>query len=132
MYLVRKGELRVYLEQNGKEVTLVTIGDGGMIGEMALFDQQPRSASVKATKDTEVATLISLIDFEKLMKQIPKWFVGLMIALSGRLRQTNERLQKLEAGISSTGRPFLPTIRLMSSLDLLGISLEQGKVRKRY
>ena len=118
MYLVRKGELRVYLEQNGKEVTLVTIGDGGMIGEMALFDQQPRSASVKATKDTEV-TLISLIDFEKLMKQIPKWFVGLMVALSGRLRQTNERLQKLEAGISSTGRPFLPTIRLMSSLDLL-------------
>ena len=128
MYLVRKGEVRVYLEQNGKEVTLVTIGDGGMIGEMALFDHQPRSASVKATKDTEV-TLISLVDFEKLMKQIPKWFVGLMVALSGRLRQTNERLQKLEAGANSKGRPFLTAIRLISSLDLLWHKLgsKEGK-----
>ncbi len=96
MYLIRRGELQVYLEQNGKEVSLATIGEGGMIGEMALFDKQPRSASVKATKETEV-TLISLDDFGKLMKQIPKWFVGLMTALSGRLRTTNTRLQQLEA-----------------------------------
>ena len=70
MYIIRKGELRVYLEQDGKEVVLATIGDGGMIGEMALFDRQPRSASVKATKETEV-THITVGDFEKLMKQIP-------------------------------------------------------------
>lgn len=119
MYLVRKGELRVFLDQNGKEVTLVTVADGGMIGEMALFDHQPRSASVKAVRDTEV-TLISTIDFDKLMKQIPKWFVGLMSALSGRLRQTNERLQKLEAGGgASNTRPYHTAIRLISILELL-------------
>ena len=96
MYLIRRGELKVFLEQEGNEVALATIGEGGMIGEMAMFDQLPRSASVKATKDSEVS-FISMDDFNKLMKQIPKWFVTLMSSLSNRLRQTNERLKKLES-----------------------------------
>ncbi len=128
MYIIRKGELRVYLEQDGKEVVLATIGDGGMIGEMALFDRQPRSASVKATKETEV-THITVGDFEKLMKQIPKWFVGLMSALSGRLRSTNERLQKVEAGISSKNKPFSTAVRLLNMIDLLWVKYgeKEGK-----
>jgi CRP/FNR family cyclic AMP-dependent transcriptional regulator len=118
MYLIRRGELRIYLEQNGKEVTLVTIGSGGMVGEMALFDGQPRSASVKAVKEAEV-THITADDFGKLMKQIPKWFVSLMTSLSGRLRQTNERLQKLEGGGGKTGAPFQDVLRQLNVMILL-------------
>ncbi len=123
MYLIRRGELQVYLEQNGKEVKLATIGEGGMIGEMALFDKQPRSASVKATKETEV-TLISLDDFGKLMKQIPKWFVGLMTALSGRLRTTNTRLQQLESAQGPQQRtpatkPYQNLLRQLHLLSLI-------------
>ncbi len=126
MYLIRRGELRIYLEQDGKEVQLATIGEGGMCGEMALFDNQPRSASVKATKETEV-TLISLDDFGKLMKQIPKWFVGLMSALSSRLRTTNDRLKKLESGgapasspgAAAKGKPFAAVIRQIHMLLLI-------------
>jgi CRP-like cAMP-binding protein len=116
MYLIRKGEIRVYLEQDGKEVALATIGAGGMVGEMALFDHQPRSASVKASKPAEV-TLISTDDFGKLMKQIPKWFVGLMSALSTRLRQTNERLKKVEAGVKP--KPYQSVLRSLNVLMLL-------------
>jgi CRP-like cAMP-binding protein len=116
MYLIRKGELRVYLDQGNKEVALATVNDGGMIGEMALFDKKPRSASVKAVSDCEI-TLISNEDFAKLMKQIPKWFVSLMGTLSGRLRATNERLQKMEGGIK--GKPFQTTLRMLHVLSLL-------------
>lgn len=116
MYVIRRGELRVYLEQDGKEVALATIGAGGMIGEMTLFDNQPRSASVKAAKETEV-THISVDDFAKLMKQIPKWFVGIMSALSGRLRQTNERLKTVEAGAKA--KPYQNVVRLLNILVLL-------------
>lgn len=118
MYIIRKGELRVFLEQSGKEVTLSTVEAGSIIGEMALFDQKPRSASVKATKDTEV-TLITNDEFQKLMKQIPKWFVSLMVALSTRLRTTNERLQKLEAGGGApSGKSFQNTLRLLHVFNL--------------
>lgn len=128
MYLVRKGELVVFLEQNGKEVVLAKIGEGGMIGEMALFDRQPRSASVKAGIDTEV-TLISLDDFGKLMKQIPKWFVGLMTALSGRLRTTNDRLKQMESSggsasspstsVATRTRPFQNLLRMLYVMELM-------------
>jgi CRP-like cAMP-binding protein len=131
MYLVRKGELIVYLEQGGKEVTLAKIPEGAMVGEMALFDRMPRSASVKASIDTEI-THITLDDFGKLMKQIPKWFVGLMSALSGRLRTTNERLKSLESSgagspvpntaptaAGGADKPFQGVIRLIHILELL-------------
>lgn len=118
MYLIRRGELRVFLEQAGKEVSLATVGAGGMIGEMALFDGAPRSASVKAVKEAEV-TLISQDEFQKLMKQIPKWFVGLMSSLSTRLRQTNERLQKLETGVSAKAIPFQNVIRILNVMMLI-------------
>jgi hypothetical protein len=135
MYLIRKGELRVFLEQNGKEVMLASIGAGGMIGEMALFDNSPRSASVKAATECEI-TQISTEDFAKLMKQIPKWFVSLMAALSGRLRQTNERLQKLEAGGGAAaaaggakGKPYQVLLRQLNLLVLLWAkdAVKEGK-----
>jgi hypothetical protein len=116
MYLIRSGELKVYLDQGNKEVTLATVNSGGMLGEMALFDKKPRSASVKAVTECEI-TLISNDDFAKLMKQIPKWFVSLMGTLSGRLRVTNERLQKIEGGVK--GKPFQTTLRMLHVLSLI-------------
>ena len=117
MYVIRKGELQVFLEQDGKQVVLATIPEGSIVGEMAFFDSKPRSASIKANKETEV-TLISNADFSKLLKQIPKWFVSLMEALSGRLRTTNERLQKLEGIKSAQSSPLFTSLKLMNILVL--------------
>lgn len=132
MYVVRKGELVVYLQQGEKEIILAKIPEGGIVGEMALFEQMPRSASVKASIDSEI-THISQDDFIKLMKQIPKWFVGLMSALSGRLRNTNDRLKKLEnpddpshllspvnsSASASGSKRFGSVIRLIHILELI-------------
>ena len=117
LYLIRKDELLVYLEQNGKKVILTHLGPGAMVGEMAIFDRKPRSAFVRATKDAEV-TLISSDDFTKLMKQIPGWFGTLMSSLSERLRSTNERLQRMEAG-TANGNPYQSALRVMHLLNLL-------------
>jgi CRP-like cAMP-binding protein len=102
MYIVRKGTLRVFFPKGGEEVTVATLKDGAIVGEMAFFDDKPRSASVKAQDDTEV-TIISKADFEKLLTQVPKWIVTMMQSLVGRLRQANERLQTLEAAGSQPG-----------------------------
>ena len=127
MYIVRKGQLQVILDQGGKQMILATISEGGIVGEMALFDKQKRSASVKAAQASEV-TQITATDFDALTKQIPKWFVALMGALSHRLRQTNERLQKAETG---GGVPMQSALRLIAVMDLIwakhGEKDEKGK-----
>lgn len=117
MYLVRKGQLVVYLEDHGREVQLAKIHSGELIGEMALFDRKPRSAAVKAVKATEV-THITNEDFAKLLKQIPKWFVSLMGTLSTRLRVTNERLQALETG-RKKGDVFKNVRKILQVLNLI-------------
>jgi CRP-like cAMP-binding protein len=107
MYLVRKGALKVFISNEDGEVSLATLDPGAIVGEMAFFDNKPRSASVKALQITEV-TQISRSDFDKLLTQIPKWMVTMMQSMSGRLRSTNERLQKLEeANLAAIGGAIL-------------------------
>lgn len=101
MYIVRKGSLRVFFPKGNEEVTVAMLKDGAVVGEMAFFDDKPRSASVKAAEDTDV-TVISKADFDKLLTQVPKWMVTMMQSLVGRLRDTNTRLQALEASQAKT------------------------------
>ena len=75
MFIIRKGEEAVFLEQEEKHVVLAKVGAGGMIGEMALFDKQPRSASVKATTPCEVSVITNQ-DFMKLMGSNPEMVCG--------------------------------------------------------
>ena len=91
MFLIRRGQLEVYLEKDGAEISLAKMGAGAMLGEMALFDNNTRSASARAVEDTEV-THITTKEFDTIMKQIPKWFVKLMANLSSRLREMNAKI----------------------------------------
>jgi len=126
MFVVRKGELEVYITQGHREVELASVSAGGMIGEMALFDQKPRSASVRARLETEVSH-ITVEDFIQLKKQIPTWFVGLMSTLSGRLRSTNDKLQKIE--IRQLKR-YKGTLRILNAFAVLWQihGVKEGKV----
>ena len=74
MYLIRKGKLTVYLEQDKKDLVLAHLEPGSIVGEMAFFDDKPRSASVKTAEVTDV-TEIGKGDFDKLLTQVPKWMV---------------------------------------------------------
>ena len=128
MYVVRKGEILVYLEKGGNEIPLATVGSGAMIGEMALFDKKPRSASARSLEKCEV-TVISNADFAKIMKQIPKWFVSLMSALSSRLRETNSRLEDLEAEYKSNVSPLEELTKALNIIHLLWFKIgsKEGK-----
>lgn len=95
-----------------------------MIGEMALFDSQPRSASVKASQRSDV-THITQADFNKLMKQIPKWFTALMGTLSNRLRTTNHKVQELTEKIEAIHMSNSPEVlALKRSLAILKVTNE--------
>ena len=54
MFLVRKGDIKIFIHDNqANEIVLAKVTSGAMIGEMALFDNLPRSASASAA-DVEV------------------------------------------------------------------------------
>lgn len=117
MYIVRKGSIQVFLERGGKTTSLATVKAGSMLGEMALFDNKPRSASAVSLEDTEV-TLINNGEFAKILKQIPKWFVSLMTTLSTRLRETNSRLQALQDSQPKGTGGLAGLVELMQMLSL--------------
>lgn len=118
MYIIRKGEVSVYLNRKGSKVELAQLQAGAMIGEMALFENKPRSASAKAICACEI-TKISKGDFVRLTKQIPKWFVTLMVALSSRLRETNQRLQDAEGNSPTSCQTLASSYRIVMLIKLL-------------
>ena len=96
MYLVLDGELRVRLMIGGKETILATLGPGECFGEIALFDQGPRSADVVANKDS-ILLKISSEAFDKLRREAPELSAPILFAISktlaARIRADNKRIK---------------------------------------
>ena len=93
-YIVRGGRARAIREHaDGRQITLATFGPGDIFGELAMFDDELRSATVEATE--ELATLALLGgDMRRLMREHPEIAVKLAVALVRRLRAANERLAR--------------------------------------
>jgi CRP/FNR family cyclic AMP-dependent transcriptional regulator len=86
MYVVRSGTVRV---ATGSTV-LEEIGAGGILGEMALIEETPRSATVTAITDCEIA-IVDRRRFLYLVQQTPSFALNVMKVLSHRLREMNRR-----------------------------------------
>jgi CRP-like cAMP-binding protein len=96
MYLVLDGELRVRLMIGGKETILATLGAGECFGEIALFDQGPRSADVVANKESVLLKITSEA-FDKLRREAPELSAPILFAISktlaARIRADNKRIK---------------------------------------
>ena len=91
-YIVRSGHARAIREHSdGRQIALATFGPGDIFGELAMFDDERRSATIEVT-DTLDALAILGADLRRLMLGRPQLAVALAAALSQRLRSTNERL----------------------------------------
>jgi CRP/FNR family cyclic AMP-dependent transcriptional regulator len=82
MYAVTEGEVQIVLRGQ----VLETVGVGGIFGELALLDDQPRSASAIAGTDCKVA-VIDLKRFGVLVQQTPFFAVEVMRVMAQRLRR---------------------------------------------
>lgn len=85
--LIVKGTARV--DKDG--TTLARRGPGESIGEMALLDGEPRSATVTAETDVDLLVLSSR-DFSRLLDSVPDLSRKLLMTLSQRLREADEAL----------------------------------------
>jgi len=93
-YIVREGQLRaVRSHGDGRTITLATFGPGEIFGELAMFEDERRSATVEALEPTSVVGVLGP-DMRRLMGEYPSIAARLVIALGRRLREMNERLSR--------------------------------------
>lgn len=95
LYVVLDGEVKVVLiGEDGREVILSMLRDGDFFGEMSLIDDQPRSAHVIATEDSNLLVL-HRDDFQRCLQDTPRIALGLLRALSRRLRRADDKIGSL-------------------------------------
>ncbi len=93
-YIVRTGHARAVREHtDGRSITLAHFGPGDIFGELAMFDDERRSATVETLDDVD-AVAIAGGDMRRLLREHPDIAVKLVIALGRRMREANERLTR--------------------------------------
>jgi CRP-like cAMP-binding protein len=93
-YVVRNGHARaVRANPDGRTIALAHFGPGDIFGELAMFDDERRSATVETLDEVE-ALAISGTDMRRLLREHPDIAVKLVIALGRRLRAANERISR--------------------------------------
>jgi CRP-like cAMP-binding protein len=93
-YVVESGHARALREHaDGRQITLATFGPGDIFGELAMFGDERRSATVEAIDELDVVGILGG-DMRRLMREHPDIAVKLSISLGRRLRAANERLAR--------------------------------------
>jgi CRP/FNR family cyclic AMP-dependent transcriptional regulator len=121
MYVIKTGRIAITKAKGSGEIVLAEKKAGEMLGEMAFFDDKPRSAGAKAMLDTEVIALpFSALHAQ--FKTFPEWLKAMVRTVNGQLRDANARIKNLEA--SSTGEeemfPPYTITRLCAIISLIG------------
>src|SRR3970040_745761 len=92
LYVVVTGLVKVVLiGEDGREVILSVLREGDFFGEMALIDDEPRSAHVIAMEDSNLIVL-RREDFQRRMQETPSIELGMLRAMSRRLRHADDKI----------------------------------------
>ena len=95
MYEIQEGTVEVIGEKDGKEVKLALLGKGDFFGEMAIFERELRSASVRASGKVLALT----VDKKTLLTRIsadPTLAFRLLEKMSGRIREMDREIVQLK------------------------------------
>jgi CRP-like cAMP-binding protein len=95
MYVIQSGKIRITKKTESGEVTIATLQKGEIFGEMAIFDRQPRSATVVASGDARVLS----VDKKKLFSTIsrdPTLVFKMIESMSQRIRKLDSELTRLK------------------------------------
>jgi CRP/FNR family transcriptional regulator, cyclic AMP receptor protein len=95
LFMILEGRIKVtILGDDGREIILTMLGPGDLFGEMALLDNEPRSATAIAVEESELL-LLQRSDFQAVVGENPGISSALIKVLSARLRRANHQIQTL-------------------------------------
>lgn len=93
MFIVEDGEVAIYKQKDGRNCAMAVLGEGDCLGEMALFDYMPRSASAVAKTDCRLIEITSQNlygVFQMDMEQFALIQMNLGREIARRLRRADE------------------------------------------
>ncbi len=133
LYVIRDGEIQVSKNiKDIKEKVLAVLGPRSILGEMALIEEQKRSATTVANQDSTLLE-ITRSDFNSLIEINPsagfKIMLNIARLLSNRLRKMDEEFIKIFS------QPFKAIVELQQILETIrknyiSFGLEEYEVRK--
>ncbi len=99
MFIIKTGKIKILYESDTEDdIELAVLGEGDFLGELALLDNSPRSASAMAMEKTEMLAIFRA-DLDKLLMTEPgigaKIIRQLAVVIGLRLKATNEQLSKI-------------------------------------
>jgi len=95
MFIIKSGSVKVFLsDDDGRELVLYEQGPGAVIGDIALLDNEPRSASVM-TLEPSSALIIGKQAFLDCLRQSPETAINIIRSLTARLRDATEGSRRL-------------------------------------
>lgn len=91
MYIIVSGKVKIIKGKGTVETILATLKEGEFFGEMSLFDNNPRSATVKAIGDIKLLE-INQKNFLKKISKDPSLAFRILEKMSQRIRITDEKI----------------------------------------
>ncbi len=97
MYEILDGQVEVLQEREGEEVRLAVLDKGDFFGEMAIFEREKRSATVRALGEVRVLTVDKKILLRRISED-PSLALRILERMSHRIRGMDHELVRLRMG----------------------------------
>jgi CRP-like cAMP-binding protein len=94
MYVIQEGDVEIVIEKEGRETVLAHAGAGEMVGEMAIFLHEVRSATVRAKGQARALT-VDKKNFLRRINEDPSIAFRLVETMSRRVRDLSDALARV-------------------------------------
>lgn len=109
LFVIQEGHVEIVVERNGKEILLRVASKDELIGEMAIFERQVRSATARARGRARVLTLDKK-NFLRRITEDPSLAFRIVETMSRRVRELSQQIADLKAehADDATPTPLVP------------------------
>lgn len=102
MFVIQEGRLEILSESQGKELRIRIAGKDELVGEMAVFEREVRSATVRALGEARVLTL-DRKNFLRRINEDPSLAFRVVETMSRRVRELSAEIVRLKAALGERG-----------------------------
>ncbi len=89
LYIIRKGKVMVFVQKGTQIIPVAYLDQGEYIGELSFFDDEPRSASIICSEDSEFIK----IETEEMNEHFPAWLKILGKQITKKIRVGDELIR---------------------------------------